>query len=104
MKVLVLNCGSSSIKYQLHDAATHSALARGLVSRIGEEGARIDAQTGDLKQSREVPIPDSRPGPRADPGVAPRPADRSGAGPVRGVGGRVIGSCTEGASSALPPF
>lgn len=57
VKVLVLNCGSSSIKYQLHDAATHSALARGLVSRIGEEGARIEAQTGDLEQSRQVIIP-----------------------------------------------
>ncbi len=57
MRVLVLNCGSSSIKYQLHDAATHGTLARGLVSRIGEEGSRIDAQTGDLKQSREMAIP-----------------------------------------------
>ena len=57
MNVLVLNCGSSSIKYELHDAATHDTLARGLVSRIGEEGSRIDAQTGDLKHSREVAIP-----------------------------------------------
>ena len=58
MKVLVLNCGSSSIKYQFHDAATHTAPARGLVSRIGEEGAQIDAQTGDVKQSRQATIPD----------------------------------------------
>jgi acetate kinase len=57
LKVLVLNCGSSSIKYQLHDVTEHSVPARGLVSRIGEEGSRIDAQTGDLQQSREVPIP-----------------------------------------------
>lgn len=57
MKVLVLNCGSSSIKYQLHDAATHAAPARGLVSRIGEDGAQIDAQTGDLKQSLQTAIP-----------------------------------------------
>ena len=58
MKVLVLNCGSSSIKYQLRDTATDSVEASGLVSRIGEEESRIDAQTGEAKRSREVPIPD----------------------------------------------
>src|SRR5665647_2392397 len=42
LKVLVLNCGSSSIKYQLHDAATHAVLAEGLVSRIGEDPAIPD--------------------------------------------------------------
>jgi len=57
VKVLVLNCGSSSIKYQLHDSVTHGALARGLVSRIGEEGAQIDAETGDVEQSRQADIP-----------------------------------------------
>ena len=58
MKVLVLNCGSSSIKYQLRDTATDSVEASGLVSRIGEEESRIDGQTADgKKRSREVPIP-----------------------------------------------
>ena len=45
MKVLVLNCGSSSIKYQLRDTATDSVEASGLVSRIGEEESRIDSQS-----------------------------------------------------------
>jgi len=35
MKILVLNCGSSSVKYQLIDTDTQVALAKGLVSRIG---------------------------------------------------------------------
>jgi len=35
MKILVLNCGSSSVKYQLVDTETNKALARGTVSRIG---------------------------------------------------------------------
>jgi acetate kinase len=39
MKVLVLNCGSSSIKYQLINTETESALAKGLVERIGMTGA-----------------------------------------------------------------
>ncbi len=51
MKVLVLNCGSSSIKYQLHDAVGQSALARGLVSRIGDDGARIESQTGPMSRA-----------------------------------------------------
>ncbi|MCL5736559.1 MAG: acetate kinase, partial [Actinobacteria bacterium] len=42
MKVLVLNCGSSSIKYQLHDADHHVVLADGMVSRIGEDPAIPD--------------------------------------------------------------
>lgn len=39
MKVLVLNCGSSSIKYQLINTETETALAKGLVERIGMTGA-----------------------------------------------------------------
>jgi acetate kinase len=41
MKVLVLNCGSSSLKYQLFDMADESVLAKGLVERIGIDGSRI---------------------------------------------------------------
>lgn len=39
MKVLVLNCGSSSIKYQFIDTDTENALAKGIVERIGMTGA-----------------------------------------------------------------
>lgn len=39
MKILVLNCGSSSIKYQFIDTEQKIALARGLVDRIGMTGA-----------------------------------------------------------------
>lgn len=39
MKVLVINCGSSSLKYQLIDMSNESALAQGLVERIGIEGS-----------------------------------------------------------------
>jgi acetate kinase len=57
VKVLILNCGSSSIKYQLYDAITQKVEAKGLVSRIGAEGSQIDTQTRDLQRSREVDIP-----------------------------------------------
>ncbi|MGY4686837.1 acetate kinase [Petrotoga sp. DB-2] len=41
MKVLVINSGSSSIKYQLLEMDTEKVLAKGLVERIGIEGSRI---------------------------------------------------------------
>ncbi|MCF0147875.1 MAG: acetate kinase [Clostridium sp.] len=39
MKVLVINCGSSSLKYQLIDMNTYDVMCQGLVERIGLEGA-----------------------------------------------------------------
>jgi acetate kinase len=47
MKVLVLNCGSSSIKYQFIDTETKAALAKGLVDRIGMTGAVLTHQRYD---------------------------------------------------------
>ncbi|UWG96157.1 acetate kinase [Dehalobacter sp. DCM] len=41
MKILVLNCGSSSLKYQLMDMMSQDALAKGLVERIGLPGAML---------------------------------------------------------------
>ncbi len=41
MKVLILNAGSSSLKYQLLDMDTNKLLAKGLVERIGIDGSRI---------------------------------------------------------------
>ena len=44
MKVLVLNSGSSSIKYQFIDTENKVALAKGLVDRIGMSGAVLAHQ------------------------------------------------------------
>ena len=41
MKILVINCGSSSLKYQLFDMEGEKVLAKGLVERIGIQGSRI---------------------------------------------------------------
>lgn len=41
MKILVINCGSSSLKYQLIDMDTKEVLAKGLSERIGIEGGRV---------------------------------------------------------------
>ncbi|MYT72377.1 MULTISPECIES: acetate kinase [unclassified Streptomyces] len=58
-RVLVLNSGSSSVKYQLLDMATHERLAVGLVERIGEETSRLKhtplARGGDAReQNRRI--------------------------------------------------
>ncbi|MEV0279132.1 acetate kinase [Streptomyces sp. NPDC050610] len=59
--VLVLNSGSSSVKYQLLDMADSARLATGLVERIGEETSRLTHSplaTGGAKRERERPIAD----------------------------------------------
>ena len=59
MKVLVLNCGSSSLKYQLIDMETESVLAKGLCERIGEEGSAIAHQrAGGEKVKEQVAMAD----------------------------------------------
>ncbi|MFF3734183.1 acetate kinase [Streptomyces sp. NPDC002476] len=61
-RVLVLNSGSSSVKYQLLDMTDHSRLAAGLVERIGEETSRLvhTPLAGGIGERRERtgPIPD----------------------------------------------
>ncbi|TYP59978.1 acetate/propionate family kinase [Thermosediminibacter litoriperuensis] len=44
MKVLVINCGSSSLKYQLFNMENETVLAKGLVERIGLEGSLLKHQ------------------------------------------------------------
>ncbi len=44
MKILVVNCGSSSLKYQLIDMENESVIAKGLCERIGIEGSKLTHQ------------------------------------------------------------
>ena len=57
MKILVINCGSSSLKYQLIDMTDESVLCKGLCERIGIEGSKITHQAHGGKWSVEVPFP-----------------------------------------------
>lgn len=52
MKVLVLNSGSSSVKYQLIDAEQKNCLAKGVVERIGMAGAMLTHQPAGKEQIR----------------------------------------------------
>jgi len=49
MKILVINCGSSSLKYQLFDMTDESVLCKGLVERIGIEGSKLTHKVGNEK-------------------------------------------------------
>lgn len=57
MKVLVLNCGSSSLKYQIMEMDDESVLAKGLVERIGVDGKLTHEATGKDKYVVETDIP-----------------------------------------------
>ena len=59
MKILVLNCGSSSIKYQLVDMANNAqVMAKGLFERIGLEMGEFTHKYHGEKHYEQVPIPD----------------------------------------------
>ena len=58
MKVLVINCGSSSLKFQLINTDTEEVLAKGLCERIAIDGSRIVYQkAGSDKVRTEAPMP-----------------------------------------------
>ena len=60
MNVLVINCGSSSLKYQLIDSETESVLAKGLCERIGIDGALTHQPAGKDKIKSTPAMPDHK--------------------------------------------
>ncbi len=63
MKILVINSGSSSIKFRLVESATGEVLAGGLLERVGLEDGRMEYRRGDGEKMRfTLPIPDHQVG------------------------------------------
>ena len=58
MKILVINCGSSSLKYQLIDSDTENVLAKGLCERIGIDGCFTYQKAGCGKDKCDFEMPD----------------------------------------------
>ncbi len=58
MKIFVVNCGSSSIKYQVFEMADESVLARGVLERVGTDEARLTHVVGLRREQRHVAAPD----------------------------------------------
>ena len=57
MNVLVVNCGSSSLKFQLINSETEAVAAKGLCERIGIDGRLVYQPTGGEKETTEAPMP-----------------------------------------------
>ena len=58
MNILVINCGSSSLKYQLINSESEEVLAKGLCERIGIDGSCITHQPkGGEKVKTEIAMP-----------------------------------------------
>lgn len=57
MNVLVINCGSSSLKYQLINSDTEAVLAKGLCERIGIDGRLVYQKDGCDKEVTEAAMP-----------------------------------------------
>jgi len=55
MKLLVVNCGSSSLKYSLFDTANETANASGIIEKIGEQGTRHVHRSSKGEVIRELP-------------------------------------------------
>lgn len=53
MKILVINAGSSSLKYQLFDMESEKMLAKGICDRIGSQGSTIQYKTADGREKKE---------------------------------------------------
>ncbi|HPE16479.1 MAG TPA: acetate kinase, partial [Oscillospiraceae bacterium] len=57
MKILVINAGSSSLKYQLLDSETHNVLAKGLCERIGIDGQIKHKPQGKPEYEADIAMP-----------------------------------------------
>ena len=61
MNILVINCGSSSLKYQVINSDTEQCIAKGLCERIGIDGSQITySPEGGEKEVTVTPMPDHK--------------------------------------------
>jgi acetate kinase len=104
MIVFVVNCGSSSIKYQLFDMTDESIMAKGLLEKIGEKGSRLLHQVD--SQSFEIvrPVHNHEDGLRLLVGVLTDPQHGgvlSDIGQIAAVGHRVVHGAEQFVASCL---
>ena len=95
MKILVLNSGSSSIKYQLFDMQDEAVLAAGSLEQIGEEGShlshRLRTPQGEMeKMLRALPISDHRQGFQLIASILRETGALADPGELKGIGHRVV--------------
>ncbi len=59
-KILVINCGSSSLKYEVYRMPQRESLGKGLVERIGEQKGKIAQKTPGGEYSRDAEVPNHK--------------------------------------------
>lgn len=104
MNILVINCGSSSLKFQLINSDTEAVLAKGLCERIGIEGSQIVYQpAGGEKEITVSPMPTHKQAIQLvlDALMNPRTGVIKSLSEVGAVGHRVVHGGEKFASSAL---
>jgi len=58
VKVLVINCGSSSIKYKLYNMENEQELCSGLLEKVGTQESIVNHKKGNTKYKETMPLPD----------------------------------------------
>ena len=58
--ILIINCGSSSLKYQLYSSDLTEIISKGIVCRIGEDGSYVSHAVSGVKVRRDIEVPDHR--------------------------------------------
>ncbi len=92
MKIFVVNCGSSSIKYQLFNMADNSVLAKGIMERVGSDQAKLVHKSDETTTERQVSARDHGAGLKIilDVLVDPAIGVIKSIGEIDGVGHRVV--------------
>ncbi len=103
MKILVINCGSSSLKYQLIDSETEQVMAKGICERIKLDGVLTHQTTGKEKIKLEADMPDHSAAVKIvlDKLLDPVDGAISSLDEINAIGHRVVHGGEKFASSAL---
>lgn len=103
MNVLVINCGSSSLKYQIIHSDSEEALAKGICERIGIDGRLVYQPKGGDKEVTEAPMPTHTEAVRMvlDALVNPKTGVLKSLDEIDAVGHRVVHGGEKFASSTL---
>ena len=103
MNILVINCGSSSLKYQLIDSESEAVLAKGICERIGIDGRLVYQKTGLDKEITDIAMPTHKQGIQAvlDALVNPKTGAITSLSEIDAVGHRVVHGGEKFASSVV---
>jgi acetate kinase len=102
-KILVINCGSSSLKYEVWAMPQRISLGRGLVERIGELKGRITQKTPKCELVRDIQVPNHRAAMELvrEALTDPQKGALSSLSEIAGVGHRVVHGGEQYASSVI---